>query len=80
MAFFEHRATVLSLVKTWSLSYVANLGGILFFLFINCIYAGVFDSDTMQEHCRSYAVGKAQSPTWYNIFCSAIGGLFDTHL
>lgn len=76
VAFLERRATVLGLAKTWSISYLANLGGILFFLFINCIYAGVFASQTLQDHCVDYAVGKAQDPTWYNIFLSAIGGGF----
>lgn len=74
VALLERRATILDLAKTWSISYLANLGGILFFLFVNIIWAGVFSSQAQQDHCVDYAVGKAQSPTWYNIFLSAIGG------
>ena len=74
VAFFEGRATILSLAKTWTISYICNLGGILFFLFVNCIWAGVFASQSQQDYCREYAVGKAQEPTWYNILLSAIGG------
>lgn len=76
VAFLERRASILSLAKTWSVSYFANLGGILFFLFVNCIWAGVFKETSLQEYCVEFAVGKAQEPTWYNIFLSAIGGMF----
>lgn len=75
VALLERRATILDLAKTWSISYFANLGGILFFLFVNIIWAGVFSSQSQQDYCAEYAVGKAQSPTWYNIFLSAIGGM-----
>ena len=75
VAMLERRATILDLAKTWSISYLANLGGILFFLFVNIIWAGVFSSQSQQDYCVEYAVGKAQSPTWYNIFLSGIGGM-----
>lgn len=73
VAYFERRATLLSLAKTWSISYIGNLAGILFFLFINCIYSGVFKEQSLQDYCVEFAISKAQSPAWYNILCSGIG-------
>lgn len=70
----ERRASLLDLAKTWSIAWIANLGGMLFFLFINCVYAGVFKDQALQDYCVMFAIGKAQEPTWYNILCSAIGG------
>ncbi|RMZ17006.1 hypothetical protein D0862_01020 [Hortaea werneckii] len=73
VAFFERRASLLNVAKTWVLAFFSNLGGILFFMYVICIYGGVFMAESAQEHCRSYAIGKAQSPGWHQIFLSAIG-------
>lgn len=73
VAFFERRVTILHLAKTWTVAYLGNLGGILFFMYVICIYGNVFSSESSQAHTVSYAIGKAQTPGWHNIFCSAIG-------
>ncbi|KAI7085639.1 Formate/nitrite transporter [Hortaea werneckii] len=73
VALFEGRASLLNVLKTWFLAFFANLGGILFFMYIICIYGGVFMAESAQEHCRTYAIRKAQSPGWHQIFLSAIG-------
>ncbi|GAB7363269.1 hypothetical protein MBLNU230_g3550t1 [Neophaeotheca triangularis] len=73
VALLERRATVLGVLKTWAISFIANCGGILFFCFPICIWGGVFSSASAQAHTVDYAVGKAQDHAWHEIFLSAIG-------
>ncbi|RMZ31331.1 hypothetical protein D0859_04564 [Hortaea werneckii] len=56
VAFFERRASLLNVLKTWVLAFFSNLGGILFFMYIICIYGGVFMAESAQEHCPNWLV------------------------
>lgn len=46
----------------------------LFFMAIICGYGGVFDAAAYKDEAVKFAVTKAVTPAWHQIFLKAIGG------
>lgn len=73
-AFLHRRITIWDLSKNWVVSYLGNLGGMLFTVCIIFGYGGVFEeTPDYQNEAVRFAVQKAQQPRWQMIFLRAIG-------
>lgn len=66
--------SIKDLAISWVVSYLGNLGGMLFFMAIIIGYGGVLtDIEVYREETIRYAIQKAQLPGWHQIFLRAIG-------
>ena len=66
--------SIVDVLKNWSISYIGNLAGSLFFMAIITGYGGVFEETEAYTHAAvTLAVQKAQNPHWHQIFLRAIG-------
>jgi len=73
-AFLHRRVTVWDVARIWSVSFLGNLAGSLFFMAIITGYGGVFEETDAYRHAAvQIAVQKAQNPQWHQIFLRAIG-------
>lgn len=73
-AFLHRRVTVKDVAISWVISYLGNLGGMLFFMAIIIGYGGVLtDIAAYKEQTITFAIQKAQLPGWHQIFLRAIG-------
>lgn len=73
-AFLHRRISLWDVLKSWIISYLGNLGGMLFFTLIIIGYGGVFEeSSTYQQAAVRLATQKAYDPQWHQIFLRAIG-------
>ncbi|UJR29435.1 hypothetical protein I4U23_010647 [Adineta vaga] len=67
------KTTWLQLLISWSISYIGNLIGCLFFQFILVYYAGLLSSDPYRSFSIQYTEAKGNTP-WYQMFLRGIGG------
>jgi len=73
-AFLHRRVSVKDVAISWVVSYLGNLGGMLFFMAIIIGYGGVLtDIEVYRQETITFATQKAQSPGWHQIFLRAIG-------
>ncbi|GME40782.1 hypothetical protein K490DRAFT_60208 [Neofusicoccum parvum] len=73
-AFLHRRVSLTDVAVSWSISYLGNLAGMLFFMAIITGYGGVFEeAPAYQNAAVTLAVQKAQNPQWHQIFLRAIG-------
>lgn len=73
-AFLHRRVSLLDVAVSWTVSYLGNLAGMLFFMAIITGYGGVFEeAPAYQNAAVTLAVQKAQNPQWHQIFLRAIG-------
>jgi len=63
----------LNLLLTWSISYIGNFLGCLFFQFILVYYAGLLESEPYRSYSIKYAEYKGYTE-WYQLFLRAISG------
>jgi len=73
VAFLHKRATLMDVGKSFFVSYFGNLAGMLFFMAIICGYGGVFEAAAYKTESINFAVAKAVTPQWHQIFLKAIG-------
>ncbi|KAF2765720.1 Formate/nitrite transporter [Teratosphaeria nubilosa] len=73
VAVLQRRASWAALAKSWVVSFVGNLGGMLFFCLVICGYGGVFESAAWKAESVKFAVAKCVTPTWYGILLKAVG-------
>ncbi|KAK6396772.1 hypothetical protein LTR65_008670 [Meristemomyces frigidus] len=59
--------------NSWLVSFFGNLAGMLFFGLVICGYGGVFESEVWKAESIKFAVTKAVTPQWHQIFLKAIG-------
>lgn len=74
VAFLHRRVSLLDVAKSWFVSFFGNLAGMLFFALIICGYGGVFEAAAYKTESIKFAVAKAVTPHWHQIFLKAIGG------
>lgn len=73
-AFLHRRISLWDVLKSWIISYLGNLGGMLFFTLVIIGYGGVFEeSSTYRQAAVRLATQKAHDPQWHQIFLRAIG-------
>ncbi|RDW63472.1 hypothetical protein BP6252_11017 [Coleophoma cylindrospora] len=72
VALLHRRITVLHLLKTWVISFLCNLAGILFFGIVLVGYGGVFSSGAFKTEAIAFAVGKVITPAWHQVFLRGI--------
>lgn len=73
-AFLHRRVTVWDVAKSWVVSYVGNLGGMLFFALVIIGYGGVFEeTPAYTQAAVNIAMQKAVNPQWHQIFLRGIG-------
>ena len=61
VAFLHRRVSVRDVLTSWIVSYVGNLGGMLFFMAIIISYGGVLTNiSTYRDQTITYAIQKAQ--------------------
>jgi formate/nitrite transporter len=73
-AFLHRRVSVKDVAISWVVSYLGNLGGMLFFMAIIIGYGGVLsDIPAYKEQTVTFAIQKAQMPGWHQIFLRGIG-------
>jgi formate/nitrite transporter FocA (FNT family) len=70
----DRRVSIWDVAKNWTVSYLGNLAGTLFFMAILMGYGGVFEETPGYKNAAvTLAVQKAQQPQWHQIFLRAIG-------
>ena len=72
-AYLHQRITIFDLLKNWTISFIGNLAGMLFFMAIITGYGGVFQVDTYKQETIQFATMKAVLPQWHQIMLRAIG-------
>lgn len=74
VAFLHRRISITDVLKSWVVSYLGNLAGMLFFMAIIIGYGGVLsDVPAYKEQTVTFAIQKAHLPGWHQIFLRAIG-------
>ena len=73
VALLHRRCNLLDVGKSWFISFFGNLAGMLFFMAIINGYGGVFESAAYKTESVTFAIGKAVTPKWHQIFLKAIG-------
>lgn len=74
ISYLSRRVSILSVLKSLTVSFIGNLAGSLFFMAIVTGYGGVFDeSPAYQQAAVRIAVQKCLNPNFGQIFCRAIG-------
>lgn len=73
-AFLPRRIAIKDVLISWVISYLGNLGGMLFFMAIIIGYGGVLtDIQAYKTETINFATQKAQLPEWHQIFLRGIG-------
>jgi formate/nitrite transporter FocA (FNT family) len=73
-ASLHRRVSIKDVLTSWVISYLGNLGGMLFFMAIIIGYGGVLtDIPAYKQETITFAIQKAQMPGWHQIFLRAIG-------
>lgn len=72
VALLHRRITILDLLKTWVVSFFGNLAGMLFFTIVLVGYGGIFSSGYYETESINYAITKAVTPQWHQIFLRGI--------
>ncbi|EKD14931.1 uncharacterized protein L3040_005007 [Drepanopeziza brunnea f. sp. 'multigermtubi'] len=72
VAWLHRRCSFLDLLKTWFVSFFANLAGVLFFMAILTGYGGTFDKGAYRDEALNFARVKAVVPEWHQIFLKGI--------
>ncbi|CAF1391992.1 unnamed protein product [Adineta ricciae] len=67
------KTTWIQLIKSWSISYVGNFVGCLFFQFVLVYYAGLLRYDPYRSFSIKYTEIKGYTE-WYEMFLRGIGG------
>ncbi|TKA76258.1 hypothetical protein B0A49_04880 [Cryomyces minteri] len=73
VAFLHRRVTLFDIGKSMFVSFFGNLAGMLFFMAIIVGYGGVFEHGAYKAESITFAIGKAVTPHWHQIFLKAIG-------
>lgn len=73
VAFLNRRVTLVDLLKSWVISYLGNLAGMLFFVAIVTGYGGVFEMAAYRTATINFATMKVLTPQWHQIMLRAIG-------
>ncbi|KAI9659067.1 MAG: hypothetical protein M1821_002027 [Bathelium mastoideum] len=73
VALLHRRCSILDVGKSWFVSFFGNLAGMLFFMAIIVGYGGVFEAEVYKAESITFAIGKAVTPHWHQIFLKAIG-------
>lgn len=76
MALLHRRITIMDLLKTWIVSFLGNLGGMLLFTIVLVGYGGIFDATVYREEALVFANNKMILPGWHQIFLKGILGEF----
>ncbi|KAI9723555.1 MAG: hypothetical protein M1828_004151 [Chrysothrix sp. TS-e1954] len=70
----SRRINILPLLTSWTISYLGNLAGTLFFMAIIIGYGGVFEETPIYKQAAiRIAMQKCSQPTFHQIFLRAIG-------
>ncbi|RDW73280.1 hypothetical protein BP6252_07187 [Coleophoma cylindrospora] len=72
VALLHRRCSFLDLLKTWFVSFFANLAGSLFLMAVLTGYGGTFESGAYKDEAISFAKTKAVTPEWHQIFLKGI--------
>ncbi|OQO03027.1 hypothetical protein B0A48_11311 [Cryoendolithus antarcticus] len=72
-AYLHKRCGLKDIAISWVMSFFGNLAGMLFFMAIIVGYGGVFSAGAYKEEAIKFAVAKAVTPHWHQIFLKAIG-------
>ncbi|MCJ1300532.1 hypothetical protein MMC08_003329 [Hypocenomyce scalaris] len=72
-AFLHRRISIIDVLKNWTISFLGNLGGMLFFTLIIIGYGGVFEMEPYKTESINFATMKAVDPAWYQILLRGIG-------
>jgi len=72
LAVLSRRASLLDLLKTWFVSFFANLCGALFFMALLSGYPGTFSDGAYKAEAIAFANTKAVAPHWHQIFLKGI--------
>ncbi|TVY81495.1 putative formate transporter [Lachnellula suecica] len=73
-AFLHRRIGIKDLAISWFVSFFGNLAGMLSFMAIIIGYGGVLtDIEAYKQQTINFAIMKAQTPAWHQIFLRAIG-------
>lgn len=73
-SYLHRRVSLVDVLINWTLTFIGNLAGMLFFALVIIGYGGVFDeTPTYTSAAITIAVDKAVKPGWYQVFLRAIG-------
>lgn len=72
-AFLHRRISLYDLMRSWVISFLGNLAGMLFFVTIITGYGDVFGEEAYRTEIFNFATQKMLVPQWHQIMLRAIG-------
>lgn len=69
----SHRISVSSLIRSWTISFLGNLIGMLLFTLLLIGHGGALSKPAFRTQTMQFAMEKAVDPMWHQIFLKGIG-------